>query len=178
MHDRIFDFDAPLPARLYWDASFIVHATYPAGRYHQACYTFLDRLNSAPGSLSYVSTLALDEVTFTLIQLKVEEEYPDKGFWEVYRRTPNVIRPHLEELRTLIDRLFDEPRVKVVGIGPQAMSMALEQMDSYSMLPRDALHLTTMAHHSVDNIVTTDSDFLTVDKIHIYTCNPKILSHR
>lgn len=178
MHNRIFDFDDPLPARLYWDASFIVHATYPAGRYHQECYTFLDRLGDAQGSLSYVSTLALDEAIFTLIQLKVEEKHPDQGFWEVYRQNPDVIQPHLEELRTLINRLFSEPRIKVVGTESQAMSMALDHMESYSLLPRDALHLTTMARQGMDDIVTTDSDFLTVEEIHIYTCNAQILSLR
>jgi hypothetical protein len=52
----IFDFDDPLPRRLYWDASFLVHATYPGGRYHQDCYTFLERLDAAVDTLSYVSS--------------------------------------------------------------------------------------------------------------------------
>jgi len=37
----ILDFDDPLPRRIYWDASFLVHAVYPAGRYHQECYNFI-----------------------------------------------------------------------------------------------------------------------------------------
>lgn len=40
----IFDFNAPLPRRLYWDASFLVHAVYPAGRYHRECYDFVDNI--------------------------------------------------------------------------------------------------------------------------------------
>ena len=76
----IFDFDAPLPRQLYWDASFLVHATYPAGRYHRECFEFLDRLSDAGNTLSYVSTLVLDEVVFTLIQLKVAEDPPSRSF--------------------------------------------------------------------------------------------------
>jgi hypothetical protein len=40
MSALISDFDAPLPGPLYWDASFLVHATYPAGRYYRECYAF------------------------------------------------------------------------------------------------------------------------------------------
>jgi hypothetical protein len=85
MSALISDFDAALPGPLYWDASFLVHATYPAGRYHRQCYAFLERLGSARDTLSYVSTLALDETVFTLIRLKVVEDHPGRGFWEVYR---------------------------------------------------------------------------------------------
>jgi hypothetical protein len=79
----ICDFDAPLPGQLYWDASYPVHATYPAGRYHRAYYAFL---------------------------------------------------------------------------------------------PRDALHLTMMDQCGADAIVTTDDDFLLVDGLCLFTCNPHILS--
>jgi predicted nucleic acid-binding protein len=171
-----FDFDAPLPRRLYWDASFLVHATYPAGRYHRECYEFLDRLNDAGDTLSYVSTLTLDEVVFTLIQLKVAEDHPEQGFWDIYREYPQVIQPYLGELRALVDRLSSDARIQVVGTQPESMPSALDYMASYSLLPRDALHLATMARCGVDSIATTDSDFLPVDELRIYTCNPRILS--
>ena len=85
MGASVFDFDAPLPRLLYWDASFLVHATYPAGRHHRACYAFLERLSTATDTLSCVSTLALDEAIFALLRLKVEEDHPNGGFWDLYR---------------------------------------------------------------------------------------------
>lgn len=111
MAASILDFDAPLPRRLYWDASFLVHAVYPGGRYHQDCYTFLERLDVAGDTLSYVSSLALDEAVFTLLQLKLAEDESDRGFWDVYRENPQVIQPYLGELRELIDRLSNDPRI-------------------------------------------------------------------
>jgi len=174
----VFDFDAPLPRRLYWDASFLVHATYPAGRYHRECYEFLERLSDAGNTLSYVSTLVLDEVVFTLIQLKVAEDHPERGFWDIYRENPQVIQPYLGESSALVNRLSNDPRIQVVGTEPESISVALDYMGSYYLLPRDALHLTTMARHGMDSMVTTDDDFLPVDELRIYTCNPRILSQR
>ncbi len=171
----ILDFDAPLPNRLYWDASFLIHAVYPGGRYHQQCYAFLERLNSAVKSCSFVSSLALDEVIFTLIRLKLTEEHPDQGFWKVYRETPEAIQPYLGEIRALVKRLFNDSRIQVVGTVPESILIALRYMSDYSLLPRDALHLSTMAHYGIKDIVTTDDDFIIMPDLNLYTCNPKIL---
>jgi len=176
MPAQVFDFDAPLPERLYWDASFLVHATYPGGRYHQLCRAFLGKLSTVEQTLSYVSTLALDETVFTLIQLKLAEDYPEHGFWEMYHENPETIQPHLGELRALVERLSRDPRIQIVGQSSDSMLTALDYMDDYSILPRDALHLTVMARYGIACIVTTDSDFLLVNDLMIYTCNPRILA--
>jgi predicted nucleic acid-binding protein len=174
----ILDFDAPLPRLLYWDASFLVHATYPGGRYHRRCYAFLERLNGASNTLSYVSTLALDEAIFTLIRLKVAEDHPGRGFWDVYREDPQTIQPHLGELRALVDRMSIDPRIRFVGTEPGSVYVALDYMDTYALLPRDALHLSVMARCGANAIVTTDDDFLPMDGLNLFTCNPQILSKR
>jgi predicted nucleic acid-binding protein len=176
MSARIFAFDAPLPRLLYWDASFLVHATYPAARYHADCYAFLELLSSASDTLSYVSTLALDEVIFAVLQLKVSEDHPESGFWEVYRENPGSIRRHLEEIRALVERLWIDPRILIVGAEPETILVALEHMSAYSLLPRDALHLSTMARYGIDAIVTTDDDFVRIDDLNLFTCNPRILA--
>jgi predicted nucleic acid-binding protein len=173
----VYDFDAPLPGLLYWDASFLVHATYPAGRYHRECYTFLERLSGTEDTLSYVSTLALDETIFTLIRLKVVEDHPGRGFWEVYRQDPHVIQPYLGELRALVDRLSIDPRIGLVGTEREDMLVALDHMDDHSCLPRDAMHLAVMSRLGIDSIVTTDDDYLSVDEVSLFTSNPRILSH-
>lgn len=176
MAAQLFNFAAPLPGRLYWDASFLIHATYPAGRYHQECFALLDRLSNARGTVSYVSTLVLDETVFGLLQLKVAGHDPTRGFWGAYRDNPQVIQPFLPELRRLLDRLTSDPRIQIVGAGEMFVWKALDHMESYSLLPRDALHLTTMAEHAINSVVTTDADFLPINGLRIYTCNPKMLA--
>lgn len=176
MSALVFSFKAPLPGLLYWDASFLVHATYPAGRYHQECYGFLERLSSAPNTLSCVSTLALDETIFALIRPKMTEDHPGRGFWEVYRADPQAIQPYLDEIRTLVSRLSIDPRIRMVGTEREDMLAALHLMESYACLPRDAMHLAVMSRLGIDSIVTTDEDFVAVDGLALFTSNPRILS--
>jgi predicted nucleic acid-binding protein len=176
MSARVFDFEAPLPGLLYWDASFLVHATYPAGRYHQECYGFPERLGGTRNTLSCVSTLALDETIFTLIRLKGIEDHPGQSFWETYRKDPEVILPYLGELRTLVDRLSMDPRIRLVGTEREDMPAASDHMDDYARLPRDAMHLAVMSRLGIDSIVTTDDDYLPMDGLALFTSNPRILS--
>ena len=176
MSARIHAFDSPLPHLLYWDASFLVHATYPAARYHAECVAFLDLLSAADGTFSYISTLTLDETIFAILQLKVAEDHSSDGFWEVYRRNPQVIRRYLGELRALVDRLWIDPRIRIVGVEGEMIYIAFEHMESFALLPRDALHVSTMVRHGIEAIVTTDQDFVSVDGLDLYTCNPRILA--
>ena len=176
MSALVFDFDAPLPGLLYWDASFLVHATYPAGRYHQACYSFLERLGSTEDTLSCISTLALDETIFTLVRLKVIEDHPGQGFWDIFCKDPQVILPYLGELRTLVHRLAVDPRIQIVGTEREDVLAALNHMDGFACLPRDAMHLAVMSRLGIDSIVTADDDYLSVDGLTLFTSNPRILS--
>ncbi|MBC7227987.1 MAG: type II toxin-antitoxin system VapC family toxin [Thermoflexales bacterium] len=173
----VLDFRSPLPDRLYWDASFLVHAVYPPGRYHRECYGFLERLSTSP-TVSYLSVLALDEAIFALLQLKISEEQPERGFWEIYRANPGAIQPYFGELRRLVDRLSSDPRIRVVGLESTSLLIGLDFMERYSLLPRDALHLSIMARYNIDSIVTTDEDFWPVDTLRIFTCNPRLLARR
>jgi predicted nucleic acid-binding protein len=176
MSARILTLDAPLPRLIYWDASFLVHATYPAARYHAECYAFLERLSSHNDTLSCISTLTLDETIFAILRLKVAEDYPDTGFWQVYRDNPAVIRPYLGELRALVDRLWIDPRVRLVGVEAEMIYVVLEHMEAHPLLPRDAFHLSVMVRHGINTMVTTDADFVQVDNLNLLTCNPRILA--
>jgi thymidine kinase len=69
MDNRIHRFIDPLPSVLYWDASFVVNFAYDAAKYFQESANFLTRLDTAQ-TISYISTLGIDEACFILLQLK------------------------------------------------------------------------------------------------------------
>lgn len=75
-----------------------------------------------------------------------------------------------------MERLWIDPRILVVGTEPETILVALEHMRAYSLLPLDAIHLSTMVRYGIDAIVTTDDDFAQVDNLNLFTCNPRILA--
>ena len=64
----------------------------------------------------------------------------------------------------------------IVEINTSSVLRALDFMEKYRLLPRDAIHLAAMNAVGVKNIVTTDTDFCRVEGINVYTCNPKALT--
>jgi predicted nucleic acid-binding protein len=174
MTNRIHRFTDPLPSVLYWDASFVVNFAYDAAKYFQESAAFLIQLDTTQ-TISYISTLGIDEACFILLQLKVEEKHQPDRFWNVYNANPGVIEPYISELQELVEGIYTHPRIRLVGTEPLFALDALAYMRTFHFLPRDAYHLATMRHYGIDSIVTLDADFLAVPDIHIYTCNPSIL---
>jgi len=74
-----------------------------------------------------------------------------------------------------VERLSIEPRIRLVGTEREDLSAAMDYMDRYACLPRDAMHLTVMTRLGIDSMVTTDDDFVPVDGLCLFTCNPQIL---
>lgn len=64
----------------------------------------------------------------------------------------------------------------IMEISTSSVLRALDFMEEYRLLPRDAIHLAAMSAVGTKNIVTTDADFCRVAGINVYTCNPKVLA--
>jgi predicted nucleic acid-binding protein len=78
----------------------------------------------------------------------------------------------------LVERLSIDPRIRLVGTEGEDLFAVMDYMNEYACLPRDAMHLAVMARLGIDSIVTTDDDFVPVDGLCLFTCNPRILSQR
>lgn len=174
MSDRIQGFTDPLPPVLYWDASFVVNFAYEAARYFKECADFLARLDNSQ-TISYVSTLGVDEACFVLLRLNVEEDHQPAGFWNAYNADHSIIEPYIGALQKLVEGMYAHPRIRLVGTEPRFAVESLEYMQTFHVLPRDAYHLATMRHFGIKHLVTLDTDFLTIPELHLYTCSPAIL---
>jgi predicted nucleic acid-binding protein len=171
---RVIDFAATLPPALYWDANFIVNHAHKDARWHAECRMFGARLDASE-TISYVSTLALDESWFILLQLMIVEDYPDRAFWRVVNAQPEVIANYTDRLEKITDDIYNNRRVRVISVSSRTPHIALKEMHQFHLLPRDSMHLATMRQVKVRHMVTTDADFLPVRGITLYTCNPAVL---
>jgi len=171
---KIRSLDEPLPATLYWDASFVVNFAFEAARYSRQCSELLARLDEA-STISYVSTLALDEAWFVLLQLKIEEDHHPARFWDVYNAQPEVVEQYIDDLERVTQQIGTHPKVELIGTEPLSAFESLSHMRAFHFLPRDAYHLATMRCHGIVSLVTMDADFLVVPGIELFTCSPSIL---
>ena len=174
---RVIDFAAALPPTLYWDANFIINHAHQDARWHTECRAFGARLDASE-TISYVSTLALDESWFILLQLMIAEDYLDKTFWRVVNDHPEVIANYADRLEKITDDIYHNPRVRVISVGSRTPRAALREMRAFHLLPRDSMHLATMRQYHVRHMVTTDADFLPVRGITLYTCDPAVLQRK
>ena len=170
----VHSFNDPLPQKLYWDASFIVNFACEAAQYFEQCADFLARLDEHP-TISYVSTLAMDEACFVLLQLQIEEDYHPARFWDVYNANPSVIERYIDNLQALTKAIGVHPQIKLIGTEPVFAFDSLAHMRKWHFLPRDAYHLAVMRYHGLKSMVTLDGDFAPVSDIEIFSCNPAIL---
>lgn len=170
---QVTDFASPLPPTLYWDASFVVNSIYERANWHDDCAAFMARLAKSE-TVSFVSTLALDEIWFSLLQLLIGDDYPDKPFWRVVNDDPSVIVNYIDRLENITNDIYANSQVRVVSVGSRMPLTALTHMRQFHFLPRDAMHLATMRQYELTHIVTTDADFLPVTGITLHTCNPAL----
>jgi predicted nucleic acid-binding protein len=147
---------------------------YARSNWHTECVAFGARLDQS-ATISYVSTLALDEVWFSLLQLLIHDDYPDTSFWRIVNADPSIVANYVSQLERITNDIYNNPKVRVISIGSRVPRRALKHMHEYHLLPRDAMHLATMRQHKIKHLVTTDADFLPVEDISIYTCNPTLL---
>ncbi len=173
----IYSFQEPVPSKIYWDAGFIFSFTAKDSKYHQDCANFLKLLEKGEVTC-VVSTLALDESWFIILQAKIEEDFAPKNFWHVFNKDKEVIRAYIPDLERLTLNVYRQPYVEIIGIEPEWSFSVLENMSSFCFLPRDSYHLQAMYANRIENLATLDEDFLVVPNINIYTCNPSILSKK
>ena len=172
MAKRVFSFTDPLPGSIYWDANFIVYLNLRKSEFYEDCLDFYAKLELSQ-TTSYISTLALDESWFNILQLKIEEDFED-SFWKVYNKNPKVILNYIPQLEEIEKRLRRLPFVRIVSTRATWSRYVLSVMKQYAFLPRDAYHAAAMHHLKVNNIVTLDDDFLAIPEIKIYTCRQAI----
>lgn len=171
MPANILKFDAALPEVIYWDSSFIVNFCVDGVKHHSACAGFVKRLGEG-NILSIVSNLALDEVWYALLRVNLINDFGQE-WHKMLRKEPEIINKYVPILRRATADILMLSNVIVVEIPTEATLKALDFIERYHFLPRDAIHLSTALSLGVHNIVTTDPDFNRVDGINVYTCNPK-----
>jgi hypothetical protein len=95
MSARIFTFDSPLPRLIYWDAGFLVHATYPAARYHADCYAFLERLSSSTDTLLISPLWLLTKSSLPSYNVTTDDDFVQVDDLNLFTCNPRILAESL-----------------------------------------------------------------------------------
>lgn len=174
MPANILNFDEKLPEAIYWDSSFILNFCIDGAKFFKECAKFVRRLESEK-TTSIISTLILDEVWYGLLRANLINDFG--GDWhDEIRENPEILKKYIPTLKRVMFDLSLLSNLILVEVSSETTLSALEFMENYSLFPRDAIHLSTCNSLGLKNIVTTDLDFIRVDGINVFTCNPDAFS--
>ncbi|MBI2184285.1 MAG: type II toxin-antitoxin system VapC family toxin [Thaumarchaeota archaeon] len=123
----------------------------------KACILLLERIERKDIG-GYTSTLVLDELIYKILLKKIEEKHK-KNPLTVLQKTPKEIGVHAPEIRRAVDIVLGIEALTVLPVERHHVEEAIESMQRYSMLPRDAIHLSVMKTLDCNDLVSADSDF-------------------
>ncbi|MFQ5900947.1 MAG: type II toxin-antitoxin system VapC family toxin [Thermodesulfobacteriota bacterium] len=176
MSKRIFSFKDTPPKVAYIDPSFFVNYLVVDGRYHKECVSYSGKLE-AHETILLLSNLGVDEIWFAILRVLSEKyliENKIKANWFRYlSENPDIIRSFSKQIEEDTFAILEIPRLAVIEISKDQTLNSLSAMKKYGLFPRDAIHATAAKLSGAGAIITTDIDFIRVNNIEIYTCNPK-----
>jgi len=160
------------PTQVYPDTNFLISFYVPKHQWHSSASTLLTELVSQKVEI-LVSLLAVDEALYQLLIITYEDQN-GKGSWrrdKPWETDPSIFARLQPELDLFVNRLRQLPRLRIIDIPAPASDLLddlLGNIASYSLAPRDALHLAILKALGFSMILTNDRDFERVHDLSIY----------
>jgi predicted nucleic acid-binding protein len=123
----------------------------------QTLTTFFSRV--VHGAIeAFVGIPVLDELFYRL--LARVRDATGRHPLEVWRADlAGVIAAHSDAIDTALRKLVALPHVHLVGVETADFSSMLDNIKTYGLLPRDALHVTLMQRLGLTAVASDDTDF-------------------
>ena len=155
--------DLPKGKSVFLDANIFHFYLRGPGDPQKACMRLLERIERKEVD-GYTSTLVLDELIYKILLKKIEEKQK-KNPLTVLRKTPGEIGVASPEIRKAVDIVLGIEGLMVLPVERHHAEEAIEFMRRYSLLPRDAIHLSVMRAMDFRDLGSADGDFDRVDDL-------------
>ncbi len=123
----------------------------------KACISLLQRIEGKDVA-GYTSTLILDELIYKILLKKIEEKYKRSPL-TILQKVPKEIGIYPPEIRRAIDIVLGIEGLNVLPVEKHHIEEAIAQMQKYSILPRDAIHVSVMKSIECRDLASADNDF-------------------
>lgn len=170
MADNIHSFDSLPEQAAYIDPCFLLNILVKEAKFHHPCVEYKDRLKKNH-TLLFLSNLGLDEIWYVLIKLQAIKDHGLKGWQKYINQHPEAVIKYSSLLDQITSAILEIPNLHIIEISAQQTLEALNFIQRYGLLPRDAIHLAATIFSDIKNIITTDEAFNMITNVNVYTCN-------
>lgn|SRR5487761_173154 len=133
----------------------------------KACSSFLQRIEKNE-IRAVTSSLVLDEVMYKILLKRIEDKYK-KNPLDIIRKSVEEIGVESAEVRKALDIILGISGLTVLSVDKEHVEEAVYFMAKYSVLPRDAIHLSVMKSVECKDLTSADGDFDRVQEITRWT---------
>lgn len=149
--------DIPKGSIVFLDANILHFYLRGPERVRMTCTLLLERVEGKDVS-GYTSTLVLDELMYKILLRMVEEKY-QRNPLAILQGKPEEIGVHAREVRRAVNIVLGIAGLNILGVEKCHVEEAVDYMEKYSMLPRDAIHLSVMKSIGCKDLASADGDF-------------------
>jgi len=132
--------------------------------YGESSKSFIGRVET--GEINgFISTLVISETVFNFIKAGIKEKHQVK--------VKNIVKFLKKNPAKISEIELETPRhlfgiFRILPVTSNIIELSHNMISRYSMLPNDAIHLSTMETYGITNLASNDSDFERVPWIKLY----------
>jgi predicted nucleic acid-binding protein len=108
---------------------------------------------------AFVGIPVFDELFYRLLLARIRDTTGDHALEALRADRIGAIRSHGPAIDQALCQLVSLPHVHLVGMETSDFFRMLEHIETYGLLPRDALHLALTQHLNLSTIASDDTDF-------------------
>jgi predicted nucleic acid-binding protein len=114
---------------------------------------------------AFVGIPVFDELFYRLLLARIRDATGGHALEALRADRTGAIHTHGPAIDRALRQLVLLPHVHLVGVETSDFSRMLENIETYGLLPRDALHLALMQRLNLTTIASDDTDFDRVSTI-------------
>jgi len=108
---------------------------------------------------AFVSIPVLDELFYRLLLARIKEARGRNPLDVLRENQAEAIAAHSDVIGSALRKLTLLPHINLVGVDTTDFNRILENIQTFSLLPRDALHVAIVQRLGLNGIASDDVDF-------------------
>lgn len=114
---------------------------------------------------AFVGLPVLDELYYRLLLGRIKETTSQNPLAFLRQNLMEVIAAHSMPIEAALRKLMALPHMSLIGTESDDFEGMLDNIRNFSLLPRDALHLSIMQRLGLNDIASDDRDFDRIDAL-------------